>query len=396
MTPPEHVYSIHIPTRTILKVLTTILLVWAALKLWPELVFLSISLLLAVALDPMVAHGERRGIQRGISVMILAVFLLGLAALFLAVAAPPLAEQVAKLIADLPALRERVLSRVPPNEPVLLKVIDQVFALPSSPDFAAYVNQPLVWGKLAVSTVMTTFFVVITTLYLIIDGKRLYAWLLAYVPRHHRQKMAETVPEVSNVVYAYVRGQAFTSLLFGVFVAILLWALKVPAVLPLAFLAAAFDVIPVVGIILAVVPAALLAMTVSPIAAIAVVGGYLGYHQIETYIIVPRVYGNTLRLSTLTVLLALVVGSALQGIIGAILVLPLVAAYPIIERIWLRGYLSAEVIRDHTALAKGAENGTTDAVDAVLLGVGHPDEPAGSSRLTVPSDGVAVTAVDRT
>ena len=88
----------------------------------------------------------------------------------------------------------------------------------------------------------------------------------------------------------------------------------------------------------------------------------------------PRIYGRRLQLSTLAVLLALVVGGTLQGIVGAILILPLVAAYPIIERIWLHDYLSSEVIHDHSALEHAAESGSDQAVDAVLRGQRHQDE----------------------
>ena len=88
----------------------------------------------------------------------------------------------------------------------------------------------------------------------------------------------------------------------------------------------------------------------------------------------PKFYGSSLRLSTLAVLLALIVGGTLQGIIGSILVLPLVAAYPIIERIWLKDYLASEVLADHTALAEAAETGSDAAVDAVLQGEKHLGE----------------------
>ena len=166
---------------------------------------------------------------------------------------------------------------------------------------------------------MTTFFVLVATLYLLLDGKRLYAWLLAYVPRSHRDRMAETVSQVSHVVYAYVRGQVITSLAFALFAGLVLTLLGVPAALPLALLAGACDVIPMVGIVIATAPAALLAMTLSPVTAATVVGCYTLYHLLETYLIVPRVYGKTLRLSTLAVLLALIIGGALQGLLGAVL-----------------------------------------------------------------------------
>ena len=376
--------DLHLPTRTILKVLVAALLVWAVLRLWPEVIFLSISLLLAVALDPVVAWMSRRGVSRGVSVMILAVLLVALVGVFVAFVLPPLVKQVADLVANFPAFRDRVEQHLPHDDAVLREIVDQIFLLPSSPDVAAEVNKPLIWGRMAVAGIMTTGFVLITTLYLLLDGKRLYAWLLAYVPRAHREKMAETVPAVSKVVYAYVRGQFLTSLIFAVFAAIVLSVLNVPAVLPLAILAGICDVIPVVGIILATAPAALLALTVSPTAAAATVGFYVAYHLFETYFIVPRVYGNTLRLSTLAVLLALIVGGTLQGILGAVMVLPLVAAYPIIERIWLKNYFAQEVVADHNALAKAADTGSDEAVDAVLQGEKHPEERPGVTAAALP------------
>lgn len=135
------------------------------------------------------------------------------------------------------------------------------------------------------------------------------------------------------------------------------------------------DIIPVVGIIIATLPAMLLALTVSPMAGIAVGALYLGYHLFESYVLVPKLYGKTMRLATLTVLLALIIGGTLQGIIGAVLVLPIVAAYPIVERIWLKEYFADEVIADHRALEKEeTKPGAEAAVEHVLQGEKHPDE----------------------
>jgi predicted PurR-regulated permease PerM len=368
---------VQLPTKTIIKGLVAALLVWSALRLWPELVFLTISLLLAVALEPLIAWlGERR-MSRGISVLLLALAMLAVIATLISVVLPPLTDQLGDLVANFPAFRRRVEHRIPRDNLMLRTVVDQMFELPSSPEVMAHVNKPLMWGRAAVSAVTTTFFVLVATLYLLIDGRRLYAWLLAYVPRAHREKMAETVTGVSQVVYAYVRGQVITSVLCASFAAILLGVLGVPAVLPLALLAGACDVIPVVGIIIATLPAVLLAFTVSPAAAAVVLSGYTLYHLLETYLIVPRFYGSTLRLSTLVVLLALIVGGTLQGILGSVMILPLVAAYPIIERIWLRDYLAREVLADHSALADAAETGSEDAVEAVLQGEEHPGEVQG-------------------
>jgi predicted PurR-regulated permease PerM len=175
-------------------------------------------------------------------------------------------------------------------------------------------------------------------------------------------------------VFAYVGGQLVTSALTTVVTFGILAGFEVPGAVPLALLAGIADVIPIIGVVISTAPAVLMALTVSPILAVGVLLLYVLYHAVEAYVLVPRIYGRRLQLSTLAVLLALIVGGSLQGIVGAFLILPLVAAYPIIERIWLHDYLSSEVIHDHSALERAAESGSDHAVDAVLKGQRHQDE----------------------
>jgi predicted PurR-regulated permease PerM len=367
-------HEIHLPTATIVRACVAALVVWALVKLWPELVAVFIAVLLAIALEPFVAMLVRWRLTRTTAVALLAVVLVALIGGAVAFVLPPLAEQTVALASDFSSFRERVAARLPAEDHLTRTLVDQIFRLPQSPEVTEHLDRPLVLGQLAASGAFTTVFVLVTTLYLLLDGRRLYAWLLAYVPRRHRDKMARTVPEVSRVICAYVRGQLLTSAMFAIFCAVVLQLLGVPAVLPLALLAGLCDVIPVVGIILATLPAAVLGLTVSPGTALAVVGLYGVYHLFEAYVIVPRVYGNTLRLSTLAVLLALLVGGTLQGIVGAVLVLPIVAAYPIIERIWLEDYLAPEVLADHEALEASPD--ADHVVDAVLQGEeATPPEP---------------------
>lgn len=369
-TVPRH-FELHIPSKTIIKVLLWLLLAWLLVRLWPELVYLSLSLLLAVALTPLVNRMNRLGLGRGTSVVLMALVMLGLAGLIIAFVVPPLLEQGGEVAANFPRFRDEAQQHLPHN-PFVRSVVAELLLLPSRPEVARQLNKPLIWGQMALSGATTTSVVLIIALYFVVDGRRLYAWLLAYVPRRHRAKAARTVPEVSEVVFGYVRGQLITSALFAVFTAAVLWLLEVPASLPLALLAGICDILPVVGIVIATAPAVLLALTVSPGTAAAVASLYVSYHLLEAYVIVPSVYGKSLRLSTLGVLLALLVGGALQGILGAVVVLPLVAAYPIIERIWLRSYLAPEVIQDHSALARAAETGRETAIDAVLNGEEQP------------------------
>src|SRR5258708_34858826 len=108
----------------------------------------------------------------------------------------------------------------------------------------------------------------------------------------------------------------------------------------------------VVGMSEIMIPAVMLALTAGPVKALLVFAGYLLYHLAESYFIIPKVYGSQLRLSTLTVILAIMIGGTLQGVAGAILILPVVAAYPIVERLWLRDVLPEDAVARHEELAE--------------------------------------------
>jgi len=365
---------IDLPVSTIVKVLITLALVWALLRVMPTLILLLFAILLAVTLSPLVERLEGKRISRGVAVAIVTFLILVLLAAFVVFLVPPLATQTAAVVDNFHALKSRVQAGLGPDHPVMLRLVMQILELPDSPEVARSLKRPLFWGQFAVETLIGAVMVFIIALYLLAEGKRTYAWLLAYVPRRHRRKMELMLPEVSQVVIAYVQGQFITSALIGAYALIMLTVLHVPAAVPLAALAAVCDVLPVVGVIISTAPAMLFALTVSPLTAVAVLALYLAYHALENSVIIPRVYGKRLRLSTPVVLVALLIGGSLYGVVGAVLVLPFVAAYPIIERIWLHEYLSDEVVADHAVLEKAAEEGSDRAVDAVLKGEMHAAE----------------------
>jgi len=365
---------IDLPVATIVKVLVTLALVWALLRIVPTLMLLLFALLLAITLSPLVERLEKRGVSRGIAVAIVTAAIVLLGAVIVVGLVPPLVSQTASVIDNFHSLKARVQSRLGPDHPVMGRLVTEILDLPDSPEVAKSLKRPLFWGEFAVETLAGGAMVFIISLYLLAEGKRTYAWLLAYIPRRHRRKVGIMLPEVSQVVIAYVQGQLITSLLIGTYSLIVLSLLHVPAAVPLAALAALSDVLPVVGVIVSTAPAMLFALTVSPLTAVAVLALYLAYHALENSVIIPRVYGKRLRLSTPVVLVALLIGGSLYGVAGAVLVLPFVAAYPIVERVWLHEYLSDEVVADHAVLEKAAEDGSDKAVDAVLKGEKHAAE----------------------
>ena len=366
--------ELRIPWVTLLKIGVAVLAAWACVHLWKSFELLLFAALIAIALSPLARALERR-VSRGKAVGLLAFGVVVLLAAFAFFVLPPLVTQVSAMWKGMPAIRRSIAHSLEGGG-LAARVVLPLLDLPHAPEVDAWLAQPLSWGPFAFEVAGAGVVIVVLSLYLILDGPKVVAWLLAYAPRAHRRRMGDMVPELFSVVQAYTTGQLIASTLFAVFSAIVLTATGVPGVLPIAVLAAIADVIPVAGISVVIGVAALSALTVSPGTALLVAALFLAYHLFEAYLLLPRLYGNRLRLSTLTVLLAILAGGTLGGIPGAILALPLVAAYPVIEKHWLDEWLHPDVVADHTALREtDDEKSQKRLVNAVLEG-----RPADASR----------------
>jgi predicted PurR-regulated permease PerM len=330
--------ELRVPFVTLLKIALFGLLVVITLRLWPVILMLFVATLLAVVLDPLLGWMTAHGVRRAFAIATIALLLFGFVAAFAFLVVPTTASQLHEMADDLPAIRERVGHRFP------------LLAKMQLPPPQQFIGRGLAATLTIVEGITAFLFVLVLAIYLMIEGRRAFEWVLSFAPKEQRPRWRQTAEEVTEVMRAFMRGQLITSALCGAFALLVLMVLRIPAPVPLAVLAAIADLVPVVGTIVMTVPAAAMAMTQSPARALIVIAAYLAYHLIESYFIVPRIYGKQMRLSTLTVLLAVAVGGALQGVLGAVLILPLVAAYPIIERIWLREELPPDTVARHEAI----------------------------------------------
>lgn len=337
--------ELRIRFATLLKIALAVLLVVCVIKLWPVVVMVIIGILLAVMLDPLVGWLERHRFRRGLAVGVVALLLFGLLFFFVAVIVPIMSRQVVELSRDLPQLAQRIEKAFPSAAPLLQSIRNQ--RAPGGGQLQAILTKGLAAGMYAVEALTAIIFVLVIAIYLLLEGRRAFEWLVTFAEPPQRKKLRRTAAQMSGVVLAYMRGQAITCFLCAGWVYLVLLLCRVPAALPLAVLAFFADLVPVVGTIVMTLPAVLLALLVSPVRALLVFGGYMLYHLVESYFIVPRIYGSQMRLSTLTVLLAVAVGGALQGALGAVLILPFVAGYPIVERIWLRDKLPDDAVQRH-------------------------------------------------
>ena len=340
-----HRLQIEISNSVILKVLLTAVFVYLFLHLAPVLMLLFLSVLIAVALEPAIRWGEKFA-PRWFGILTLAIVFGALLFFVLLNLVPVLLEQVSVVLEKLPFFLKALMSNSAPNS-IFRRIGEKIFQDPSLPDLSTSLGQLMTLGQFAIGGISSLCLIFAFVVYLLLDGRRLYQWLLCFFKVETRRKIEATVPEVSKMISAYVLGQSFASILCGLYVYTLTTATNVPAALMLAVIASVCDVLPIVGFYIALIPISIFALTVSPTTMFIVVGVYFCYHLLEGYFILPKIYSKRLRLSGLAVLLAILCGLTVAGVLGAIAILPIVASYPVIEHIWLSRYLGREVIVNH-------------------------------------------------
>lgn len=370
---------VEVPARTIVSVALGIFAVWLLVRLWSVLLLVVLALLLTAALDPVVSRLERRGWTRTRAVSALIVAMLALFALLLLLIVPPIVREGRDLSTNLPTYLAQAKPYFKGHMDSYNKMERAVTERANDPSL--YLSHARGIG-LGLTNALTQGLLLVTmTAYLLIaDGERTLFWLFRYLPAQQRTKVRRSLPEISRVVSEYVLGQLITSLLFGVFAIVLCLALGVPQAILLAILAFIADAIPIVGALIATVPAVLLALTVSPTVGGIVLVAYVLYQQIENHFIVPRVYNNALQISPFGVLLAVAIGAQLLGVIGALIALPIAAAIPAIERIWRETLPTAP---DPTDLGLAPAPWETDPAAAAALP--PPSDPQAESASSVPA-----------
>lgn len=197
----------------------------------------------------------------------------------------------------------------------------------------------------------------IVSIYMMLDGRKAYTWLLAFFSEGTQDRIDATTKEIGPIVQSYIIGQATTSTIAAIWVFTTAQFLSIPGAVTLAVLAAIFDILPGIGIILNILISGLLALTVSTQTALFMILSLLTYSALENYVLIPHIYGKRMKLSPMVVLLSILASGTLAGIPGMISVLPIVAAYGPIERHWLkRKSAMKETVEIHEQMTKNPDN----------------------------------------
>jgi len=200
----------------------------------------------------------------------------------------------------------------------------------------------------AVGGIVTLFTVPIIVFYLLLDAPRIRDSLIGLAPRRTGNEIQNILNRLAAMLNHYLRGQLKLSFLMFLITTVFLYIFGVRHALLLGVLAGITEVIPIVGPIIALVPALLVSYFIPsnfgilslPLfdygwaRALAIFAFYMALQYVEGNILVPRIMGKDLNLHPLTVMFALLVGGYLAGIFGMLLSLPIAASLKVIFEIY--------------------------------------------------------------
>jgi len=315
-----------------------------------------LGLLFVYLLDPPVRWLARRGLRRTVAILIVYVVGIVLLVEFLALTLTPLVNELLRFIEDFPQLAaqlEEQLRRLGEfyqrlEIPVAIRDwIDSVIAGIGQGGGGGGADLsfllPLITGAGSLLAAVFAYFILpVWVAYILKDKVTLVATFDRSLPETWRFDTWAVIKTVERDFGQWVRGQIILGFAVGIatFIGLIVLSQFFPifgryAVL-LSVIAGLFELIPIIGPIISAVPAVLLAATDSPAAVIAALILYFLVQQVENNFLVPKIQGDAVKLHPAAVVFAIIVGASLAGLLGAILALPVTAAFRDVVRYLFR------------------------------------------------------------
>jgi predicted PurR-regulated permease PerM len=185
-----------------------------------------------------------------------------------------------------------------------------------------------------ISIVLAVVTILFMTYFMLLEGPNWVERFFGLVPEQSRPRWRKVGHEIYRPVGGYVTGNLLISLIAGGLTTIVLLVLGVPYAVALGLIVAILDLIPLAGATIAAILIGVVAFLHSIPAGIIVVVFFIVYQQVENHVLQPLVYGRTVQLSPLTVLISILIGAELAGIIGALGAIPVAGSIQVVINDW--------------------------------------------------------------
>jgi predicted PurR-regulated permease PerM len=337
----------------------TLVLVFVALGFWllyrfNQVIFiLLIAIMLGTVIRPAVTWLNRRGLPRLAGVMLVFLLLLALLIGFVLLAVPLIVAQATTIAAAMPGyyhgLRGGMVAY--PNQWIVrlgafLPVeLPGLGSIQSTGQFSmATAGQA--WGYMlsAANIIFGGMVLLLLAFYWTLDGPTIIQSLLPLVPTGQRESIGELISAMETKVGFYIAGQAVLCLVIGVMALVAYLLIGLPNVLVLALLAGVMEAIPLVGPLLGIIPAGLVALSIGPDKLVWVIVATLVIHQMENYLLAPRVMNKAVGVNPFVSLLAFFAFGSLLGLGGMLVAIPMAAIIQLLldRFVFHKGTLEAE------------------------------------------------------
>ena len=331
---------VHFRPRAVLVVLGIVLAAAVTIEVVllarSVIIWVLIAVFLALALNPAVEGLQRRGVKRrGLAV---AIAFLGTLAGIVAIGAafiPTLVDQVNNFVDAVPGYVEDLtagqgkLGFLERDYQIVERVRDAVESSGAS-GVLGLSGTAVSVTKGVITAVVGTLTITFLTLFMLLEGPRWVERFYSLLPAEAQPRWRAVGRDIYRTVGGYVSGNLLISLIAGVTSTLVLLGLGVPYAVALGLIVALLDLIPLAGATIAAVLVSTVAFLDDVRVGVVVLVFFLLYQQLENHVLQPVVYGRTVRLSPLAVLIAVLIGSSLAGVVGALGAIPVAGTLQVI------------------------------------------------------------------
>ncbi len=345
MVPDGPVRVVDFLPRTVFRVVGILIAIAIVLEVvWIArhvLTWIFIALFLALALNPAVDRLERRIKRRGLATGVIYLMALaasvGVAFLFI----PTLVHQVNDFAGKVPDYLNDLtkgrgrLGFLQTKYHLVDKAREALNNGGASKLFGVS-GTALALAKGIVNVVLATVTIAFMTFFMLLEGPKWVESFFSLLEPASTRRWRAVAGDIYRTVGGYVTGNLLISFVAGTLTTVVLLATGVPFALALGLIVAILDLIPLAGATLAAIIVGSVAFLHSIPAGIIVIVFFICYQQVENHILQPVVYGRTVQLSPLVVLISVLIGAELAGVLGALAAIPVAGSLQVIFRDWLR------------------------------------------------------------
>jgi len=315
--------------RRFLLLVVALLLVAALLRaLTPILLLFTTVFLLAMVLNPLVSRLERRGVRRGLAVVVIVFLLLAVVGLALGLVVPLIMEQAEGLIRKWPVYKKSIEAQseiLNQRFPGLDRMVPELDSLTQAVEPAKIVKQVLRVTRGLMGGLFISILALLLLVFILSQPRPLVAGFLSAVPERHREAAGRSLARIMAQMTAWMKATLINGAITGVSTGILLHLIGVQPALVFGTLAFFGEFVPNIGPLVAAAPALVVALGEGPGKALMALAVVVFVQQVESNLLVPFIMGREMKLHPVSIIFFALAMASLFGVIGAVLAVPAAA-----------------------------------------------------------------------